>query len=151
MDHTTGRWSGTVANRAWRACLLVGVVLLLSGCGLLGRDAPEAAPAAPVNTGLLTCTEICAARGQCGARDGRIKVILVNTAAPVVEPGQHDIFFDEGTAVTVTSRWDRQVMLLADDTRQPAQFLQVQPQGLALPRSAWVAEWCFTPDPQAAP
>lgn len=144
MDHTSGRHTGAAVNKVWVAALLAGVVLLLSGCGLLQRDAAEPAPPTTGGVGLLTCTEICAGRGQCGERDGRVKVILGNMLEPVVEPYQHDIFYDEGTAVTIVDFRDRQVVILADDLPQSARFLLVRPQGSAAPRDAWVVEWCFT-------
>lgn len=116
------------------------LVLLLAACG--GDD--------PVRfnideRALVTCSEICASRGQCGTLSGGQMAVLGNESGPAVD--HQDRFYIDGTPVVVVERSERQLFparngspLTGSSTPFPHIFYRVTNQEQ---KTAWVSEWCL--------
>lgn len=122
------------------------VALAIIGGGIFAwrtlRGQEEAAPGTAV---VLTCNELCAAHGQCGTtmQSPNIPVILAGSNFPVVEPGQHDLFFPNGSQAEVR---ETIIVTLADVESVPFEhpFARVEfrnPMNDVV--TGWVPEWCI--------
>lgn len=121
-------------------CHLVWVVvfLLVAACG---GGTPTATDSQALLSGqaVVTCTDQCAARGQCGVLADGQQAVLGNSFGP--DTLNHDRLFIGGTAVNVVGSEVRVVQSLAN----AEQRAQLPFYALALPdnsKIAWVAGWC---------
>ncbi len=119
--------------------LIILMVCLLAACG--GAEATEYAVSEELQT---TCTDECAAHGQCGALDDDTRVVLGSSVGPAVT--LHDRLFLEGARVVVLEMSQRQLIaarngapLNAEATPFPHTFYRVDEAG----KSAWVSQWCL--------
>lgn len=119
--------------------LIILMVCLLAACG--GAEATEYAVSEELQA---TCTDECAAHGQCGALDDDTRVVLGSSVGPAVT--LHDRLFLEGARVVVLEMSQRQLIaarngapLNAEATPFPHTFYRVDEAG----KSAWVSQWCL--------
>jgi len=127
------------------------LLLMLTGCGLIGGgdgDAPpgdgaaaEAAPESVVQTGTLICNETCAAEGQCGARTDGMPVVLGHSMQPATR--DHDLVFPVDAPLIIMNGQTRLVQRVTGE-QFSAEFFQVQINESGL--SGWVAGWCVNVD-----
>ncbi|MCO5179676.1 MAG: hypothetical protein KIS95_06220 [Anaerolineae bacterium] len=115
------------------------VVCLLSACG--GAETTEYAVSEEVQ---ISCTDECAAHGQCGALDDDTRVVLGNDVGPAVS--LHNRLFLDGHRVTVLELSRRELIaarngapLIGEATAFPHIFYRVDEAG----KTAWVSEWCL--------
>lgn len=94
---------------------------------------------------VLTCSEECAARGQCGTLTTSQPVVLANEAGPSVK--YQDRYFPEGTLVTLIEVNEREVIAARDGAPQTGSatpflhnFYRAQD---AAGKTAWVSSWCI--------
>lgn len=119
--------------------LFCSIVALLAGCG-----GNENVPFAANEQAQLTCSDECAAHGQCGMLNEEQRVVLANDGGPAVT--LHDRFFLDGTISTIVEISQRQLIaardgipLNAESTPFPHIFYRVNGEG----KTAWVSEWCL--------
>lgn len=124
--------------------LLLAFAFLMVSCGG-GGDAEEEALLEPFSTAVLTCSQECASRGQCGSLDDERKAVLGNSVMP--ETVAHDRVFADGTAVTI-NRVAMATLEAADTAEQsqlPFYFVATTDPG----RSGWIPGWCIMAAPAA--
>ncbi len=127
------------------ALLTLVMVIVLAACG-----GDEGTPQFTVDEQVqATCSDECAAHGQCGALDsnalaGDSRAVLAMEAGPAVS--LHDRFFTEGTLLTVIELSQRELIsasggapLIGVATPFPHTFYRVTGEG----KTAWVSEWCL--------
>jgi len=124
---TNGRW----VKYSWLATLFL-LVACLGGRG-------------QANQPMLTCSESCAAQGQCGTTEDGRQVVLAHSESPQTQ--NHTLFLPIDTAVEIQSSAN-QTIQQADGQQYGQDFSYVV---MAEPaKSGWVANWCiaFPPAPE---
>lgn len=127
------------ANALKTLTALLLVTIAVAAC----RDQTPTLPAVGEQA-ILTCSETCTSRGQCGTINGNQAVVLANAAGPAVK--FQDQFFSDGTLVTLVEANDRELIAARDGaplsdvaTPFPHTFFRAQD---AAGMSAWVSSWC---------
>ena len=130
-------------SRPQPASLLVVLAFLMTGL-LAACGGDDEVPFTVDEPAQLTCSEECAARGQCGTLPDSSRVVLASTGGPAVT--LHDRFFRDGAAVTVVEINERELIAARDNqpltgiaTPFPHTFYRVSGED----RTAWVSEWCM--------
>lgn len=126
--------------------LWIVVALAIIGGGIYAWRTLRGEDEVPAGTAVtLTCSEVCAAHGQCGTtmQSPNIPVILAGSGFPVVEPGQHDLFFPDRSPAEVR---ETVIVTLVDVENQPFEhpFTRIEfrnPMNDAV--TGWVPEWCI--------
>jgi hypothetical protein len=121
--------------------LLLFSFLLLTAClGGGEADTPATNPDPGPLSGevLLSCSQICADRGQCGGHVDGYDVVLGGTQVPVVE--NHDVFFPAGVRAVVINNQLMQLQPVTNPQAFNQFFYQVEYNGVR----GWVAGWCAT-------
>jgi hypothetical protein len=115
------------------------LIVLLVACG-----GNENVPFVRDEQVLVTCSEECANRGQCGVMTDERRAVLANESGPAVT--LQDRFFIEGATVVVVESSQRELFaaldgapLIAETTPFPHMFYRVSGEG----KTAWVSEWCL--------
>lgn len=133
-------------SRARRPLLLVLLLaVVLAAC----RDQTPPPPAVG-EAAVLTCTDECVARGQCGRLATNQPVVLANEGGPSVRFQDH--FYADGTRVTVVDINERQLIAATDGapvelttaTPFPHSFFRVDD---GAGKVAWVSSWCVARPP----
>ena len=139
-------------QRLFLSFCLLGMGLLLVGCGLLpGGEEEAAATAVPAPVGIsgdqtqlfgqatLACTETCSTRGQCGTLASGERVVLLGVPEPAVEG--HNRWAMDNTPVTINTDQERQLQRIIAGDIYPLRFYQITLPDT--PEPAWVAGWCI--------
>lgn len=129
-----------VKRRPLLLLLLLGLaVALLAAC----RNG-EATPLAQGDQAEITCSDECAARGQCGTLDDEQLAVLGHDITPALT--LHNRFFLNETLVIIEEINTRDVIaarngapLIAEATPFPHTFYRVSGEG----KTAWVSGWCL--------
>jgi hypothetical protein len=112
----------------------------LSACSVLKLVGEEDSEPALKNVeeGILTCSDECRDRGQCGLDVQGNDIVLLNTTTPDV--GQHDKGASSGTDVTIVKKEIQSVIQVSDNKTLDIPFYEIiLPSG----DQAWVAGWCL--------
>lgn len=120
--------------------LLTAMLLLLSACSLINRNAPSSRlghETLLADQGVLTCSSECRARGQCGTTPDET-VILGGIFEP--RTSQHDIYFPDGATVTLLFGQPYTLRQIVDGSELSINFYNVSTQDNT--RSGWIAGWC---------
>lgn len=119
----------------WLATALV----LLVACSLLNRE-PQLGHVTPlVDEGVLTCSQECSQRGQCGTNAELGTVVLGGSVGPVVIG--HDVFFLAGETVVINRSENRTLTPVIGGDSFEIPFYQVG--APAQSKTGWVAGWCL--------
>lgn len=129
-----------VKHRPLLLVLLVGLaVALLAAC----RNGEET-PLAQGDQAEISCSNECAAHGQCGTLDDEQRAVLGHDSGPAIT--LHNRFFIDETLVTIEEINTREVIaardgvpLNAEATPFPHTFYRVTGEG----KTAWVSGWCL--------
>lgn len=131
-----------------RPLRLLGLVLLLGVALAACRDQTPPTPGVG-EPAVLSCTEACVARGQCGRLNTNQAVVLANEAGPAVR--FQDRYFLEGTRVTLVEVNEREVIAARNGVPQtdtatpfPHSFFRVDD---GAGEVAWVSSWCVARPP----
>ncbi|KAA3663741.1 MAG: hypothetical protein DWQ04_09285 [Chloroflexi bacterium] len=125
----------------------VTAVLLLTSC--FGGNNEEAAqpppeaesPALLTGNVVLSCTQACTDRGQCGTlADGRV-VILGNFEGPAVI--NHNLTLPADATAVIQETSTNVIETVANPTRSEQTFYQVVLSDNS--KMGWVASWCVNP------
>ena len=121
--------------------LTFGLIGLLAACGRGDETVPQFVVDEQVQ---VTCSDECAAHGQCGALVDDARVVLASEGGPAVT--LHDRLFVEETLVTILELSQRELIaardgapLLGQATPFPHVFYRVSSES----KTAWVSEWCL--------
>lgn len=92
----------------------------------------------------ITCSDECAARGQCGTLDDDQRAVLAHDAGPAIT--LHNRYFVEEALVVIEETNTRDLIaardgapLIAEATPFPHTFYRVTGEG----KTAWVSGWCL--------
>ncbi len=124
----------------WCGLLLMGVLMSLTACSLLGNNAPVLGDTADLQgQATVTCSTVCAERGQCGLAPDGSQVVLGGQAGPTVE--NHDLRFTVDTAVPILGSSVQKAKTVATGEEFDLRFYLVQrpADGVA----GWVTGWCL--------
>lgn len=126
------------------ALVLLLMLLIPAAC----RDQTPALPGVG-EAAVLTCTEECGARGQCGRLNTNQLVVLANEGGPSVR--LQDRFFPDGTRVTLVEVNEREVIAARNNvpltdsaTPFPHSFFRADD---GAGKVAWVSSWCVIRPP----
>lgn len=146
-------WTSVARPRPIWPLFLILVIManLVVACSLLGGggDPPASYPAPGQDAGaafpaggpILTCSQECADRGQCGESTDRGRVVLLSAGQPAVSQLDHDLAIADGAGVTIMEMRSLNVMENATGFEFPVNFYRV----LVHDRNVegWVAGWCI--------
>ncbi len=130
-----------VIRRPLLLLLLMGLAAALSVACRNGEESPLAQG----DQAQITCSDECAARGQCGTLEDEQLAILAHDSGPAVT--LHNRFFADETLVTVEEINTREIIAARDGvplnseaTPFPHTFYRVTGEG----KTAWVSGWCLS-------
>jgi hypothetical protein len=123
-------------------CLLLLSVTACFGGGdlVLGHEAPLAGDA------VLTCSQDCADRAQCGQSTDRGEVVLLSPFGPVTQG--HTMAVPVDTTVQIIDRRQETAVAVLTNELATVLFYRVTIPDRAEP--GWVAGWCLSGTPQQA-
>ena len=138
--------------------LFLTLALLLSGCSLLNKPPEE--PAVVVgetgeltllpdgSAGIVTCSETCEKKSQCGIADGNA-VVMGKSNDQAVDPMIMDMMLADKTAVSIITSRQRTVQKTGGDLSQQNIFFYNVTANDG--KSGWIAGWCVAATTQPQP
>lgn len=119
--------------------LLALLLVLTAACSLRGDNTNMVLGSEVILSGqaMLTCSQECADRGQCGTADAG-EMILVNSPEPAVS--NHNMAISAGTLVTIDHAESRQVLQISNSESLNIDFylVNIPDRGFG-----WTAGWCI--------
>ena len=120
---------------------LFGLIAALSAACRNGEDTPLSQG----EQAEITCSDECAAHGQCGTLEDEQLAVLAHDSGPAVT--LHNRYFTNETLVTIEESNTREIIAARDGapliaegaTPYPHIFYRVTGEG----KTAWVSEWCL--------
>ena len=148
-----GRTNRRFAARAWAKSRTPALTLLLIlsqillACSMLGGENADPYPDPvggsdlPVAGTMLTCSQECADRGQCGTSTDLGRVVLLSSDAPAVSPVDFELAVADGATVSVLETRSVDIQENESGFQFPINFYRV----LVHDRNVegWVAAWCI--------
>lgn len=134
-------------SRTSALILLLVLAQILLACSVLGGGdadpypAPDGGSDLPVAGTIVTCSQECADRGQCGTSTDRGRVVLLSADQPAVSAVDFELAVADGAAVSVLETRSVDVQENQSGFQFPINFYRV----LVHDRNVegWVAAWCI--------
>lgn len=140
--YTVDKVGGMVNQRFLRLLkqgfLLIGILLSLTACSLLGSGPALGDTADLQGQAVVTCSTSCATRGQCGSAPDGSQVVLGGQAGPAVEG--HDLRFTADTTVPIYDSSIQRVRTITTQEEFDLRFYLIQREDGV---TGWVAGWCL--------
>ena len=119
------------------------ILFTLTACSLINQETDTAVLGhtttfAIDTTAVLTCSQECANRKQCGTANEQSDVILAGRDRP--QTGPHDIFLPATQSVTIRNATTVSVQYLPSNEQASLTFYDVVLADGS--KSGWVAGWC---------
>lgn len=120
--------------------LVAGLTACFGGKQVLGHTSPLAGEA------VLTCSQECADRAQCGESIDRGQVVLMSPFGPATQG--HTMAVPVDTTVQIVDRREEATVVVRSNELATVLFYRVTMPDR--PEPGWVAGWCLSGTPQQA-
>ncbi|MEM7117694.1 MAG: hypothetical protein AAF614_35000 [Chloroflexota bacterium] len=125
-------------RRIIRLILLTIVLLLLPACLSVFNSTRYGSELELEGEAVVTCSDECSLRGQCGTGLDESVYVLGGIDAPLVQ--NHNRIFADNTAVTIKSRLPQNLQRIEDNQQFSLNFYEVTASESG--KAGWIAGWC---------